>query len=145
MYQKILVPFDGSEHAENALRSAISLLVGREASSQITVVYVQRPLSAFAGAGAIAYANINMDELLKEESEHIKKDAKDIISPTGIKFDAVFKAGDPATEICDIAETSNYDLIVMGSRGLGLMTGLALGSVSHKVVQHTTKPVLIVK
>ena len=54
-------------------------------------------------------------------------------------------AGDPAEAIIKIADTRKCDLIVMGSRGLGRLAGLVLGSVSQKVVSHAPCPVLIVR
>ena len=53
--------------------------------------------------------------------------------------------GDPATAIIDVAATRKSDLIVMGSRGLGRLAGLLLGSTSQKVVSHAACPVLIVR
>jgi nucleotide-binding universal stress UspA family protein len=53
--------------------------------------------------------------------------------------------GPPAEAILDVANTRECDLIVMGSRGLGRLTGLLIGSQSQKVVQHAPCPVLIVR
>ena len=51
----------------------------------------------------------------------------------------------PAEAILDVAKTCKNDFIVMGSRGLGRLTGALLGSQSQKVVQHAPCPVLIVR
>ena len=53
--------------------------------------------------------------------------------------------GDPAEAIVNVAAVRHCDLIVMGSRGLGRLTGLLLGSQSQKVVQHAPCPVLIAR
>ena len=53
--------------------------------------------------------------------------------------------GDPSEVIIDVARTRNSSVIVMGSRGLGRLAGLLLGSTSQKVVSHAPCPVLIVR
>ena len=53
--------------------------------------------------------------------------------------------GDPAAEIIEIAEKEMADLIVIGSRGLGTIKGVFMGSVSQKVAHHSSCPVMIVK
>jgi nucleotide-binding universal stress UspA family protein len=55
------------------------------------------------------------------------------------------KKGDAAKVIIETAKAENCGLIVLGSRGRGEFTELLLGSVSHKVIQHATGPVLLVK
>lgn len=55
-----------------------------------------------------------------------------------------FRLGDPAHQIIDLARRSGVDLIVMGRRGLGGLTGLVLGSVSQKVLHHADVDVLTV-
>lgn len=57
----------------------------------------------------------------------------------------VYRTGDPAEAIMDYAKEINTDLIIMGSRGLGLVRGVLLGSVSKYVLEHAKCPVLIVK
>jgi nucleotide-binding universal stress UspA family protein len=53
--------------------------------------------------------------------------------------------GDAAETIIEVAKTRNSDLFVMGSRGLGRLAGLLLGSTSQKVLSHAPCPVLIVR
>ena len=58
---------------------------------------------------------------------------------------SVFEVGSPGPAVLAVAKKYNADLIVMGSRGLGLLKGIFLGSVSSYVTSHATCPVLIVK
>ena len=53
--------------------------------------------------------------------------------------------GDPGPAIVDYANKENFDLVVIGSRGLNSLQEMVLGSVSHKVVKRVNCPVLIVK
>jgi nucleotide-binding universal stress UspA family protein len=63
--------------------------------------------------------------------------------PTEIHTELI--EGDAAAAIINVAETRGSHVIVMGSRGLGMLAGLVLGSTSHKVVSHAPCPVLIVR
>ena len=62
-----------------------------------------------------------------------------------LNFDTRVEEGRPAKIIIDIAEEEDFDLIVIGSQGFGLITGWFLGSVSNEVVNSSTKPLLVVK
>ena len=65
--------------------------------------------------------------------------------PTGIKKEAFSETGSPAVVILDFALSNDMDLIVMGSRGLGIVKGVLLGSVSQYIVEQSKCPVLVVK
>ena len=62
-----------------------------------------------------------------------------------LKYEAVLLEGRPSSTIVEEAESRDVNLIMMGSRGLGGITGWILGSTSRKVVDQCTKPILIVK
>jgi nucleotide-binding universal stress UspA family protein len=62
-----------------------------------------------------------------------------------LKFEAVLLEGRPSSTIVEEAEKRDVNLIILGSRGLGGITGWILGSTSRKVVDQCTKPILIVK
>ena len=71
------------------------------------------------------------------------QDVKEI--PAGVKVKSVFEVGSPGPALLAVAKKYNADLIVMGSRGLGPLKGLFMGSVSSYVTSHSTCPVLIIK
>ena len=62
-----------------------------------------------------------------------------------LSIDPRVEEGRPAKIIAEIAEEEDFDLIVMGSQGFGLIAGWFLGSVSNEVVNSSTKPLLVVK
>ena len=66
-------------------------------------------------------------------------------STQNIEVKSVFEVGSPGPAVLSVAKKYNADLIVMGSRGLGPLKGLFMGSVSSYVVTHSVCPVLIVK
>jgi nucleotide-binding universal stress UspA family protein len=62
-----------------------------------------------------------------------------------LKVVKMLEEGRPSATITDIAEKDDFDLIIIGSRGIGGITGWILGGTSRNVVQSCTKPILIVK
>lgn len=143
MFKKILVAYDGSEHAKRALETAIGLCQGREGECKITVHHVTIPSYYYAEAGVALNAEI--DALTREEGERLLQEAKDVLKKTEIQFDTVLESGYPAKQICQLARQGRYDLIVMGSRGLGTWGEFFLGSVSNGVLHRAPCPVLVVK
>ena len=65
--------------------------------------------------------------------------------PSGIEYETYSETGSPAVTILEFEKRLGVDLIVMGSRGLGLIKGVLLGSVSQYVVEQAQCPVLVVK
>ncbi len=156
-FEKILVPFDNSEHARSALRAAREL-VAHDPAAELHVVTVL-PTAALASSleppssplarsslmlAAGEYEKV-MDDILSgaraELLEGIGDDLEDAACATTV--DAVVAAS-PAVGIVDYAEQHGCDLIVMGRRGLGALRGM-LGSVSYGVLHAADVPVLTVK
>lgn len=144
MYHKILVPFDGSEHSERALHEVIKICRGLEKEYQVTLMHIV-PLSLKDVHLLLDETDINVDGMINRQGEQLLAKAAAELKEAGIKHDIDVKVGDPAQEICIQSKFENYDLIVMGSRGMGYFKELMLGSVSHKVLQNAHCPVLIVK
>jgi nucleotide-binding universal stress UspA family protein len=86
---------------------------------------------------------VRMKELYRKSLEIAETDVRERYPH--LKFEAVLLEGRPSSIIVDEAEKRGINLIMMGSRGLGGITGWILGSTSRKVVDQCTKPILIVK
>ena len=84
-----------------------------------------------------------MDAALAAGKEILNDIVKDV--PADLKVKSVFEVGSPGPAVLAVAKKYNADLIVMGSRGLGPLKGLFMGSVSSYVTSHSTCPVLVVK
>ena len=80
-----------------------------------------------------------------KEAETILQKALEAVGEIPGEVHTDLLEGSPAETILDVANTRKSDLIVIGSRGLGRLTGVLLGSQSQKVVQHAPCPVLIVR
>jgi nucleotide-binding universal stress UspA family protein len=127
---KILVAVDGSERAARALTYASML--AKNTGAEMTMLYVQEP-SVFNFRPELA-KKIG-DNILSWASEQVK----------GVKMNQKMESGDPAKAIIATADKEGSDLIVMGSRGHGSVTGFLLGSVSNHVLHYARHSVLIVK
>ena len=83
--------------------------------------------------------------MLLERAQKIMKKAKLKAAQKGILFYDRTSYGDDGKRIVDIAQRKNFDLIVIGSRGMGAAKEIFLGSTSNYVLHKSKKPVLIVK
>lgn len=122
---KILVAYDGSVHADQALSEALDL--AKRFSGSITILHV-------------------FWEESEEESRKMLKGAEERLKGANVKYDLRVERGQNIPRrITRIATEEGFDLIVIGSRGLGGGKAWVLGSVSSRVVEDATCPVLVVK
>lgn len=145
MFDQVLVPVDGSEHANRAVETAIEL--ARCHNSEVFLLHVIRDLSLpkeileMISAGEITAPRM---QILQDSADIILGKARQKFQEAGIsrvQSECVF--GDPASEILKFAEQNGVDLIVIGHRGLGPSEGL-LGGVARKLVNMTRISCLIV-
>ena len=144
MINKILVPVDGSKIALRALDFAME--IGGKFGSDIIVINIDVPydLSRIKSPRKDKNGNpIPVEAAVPTPLEEAEKEAKKV-SYERITFKKVVDI-DPAERICAEAERDEVDLIVMGNRGMGVLAGFFLGSVSTKVFQSANCPVTIVK
>ena len=150
MIKKILVPLDGSEHSNKALNLALDL--AEKYSANIKLLTVAQPIvfteSTFLTQpmippeSTVMYVN-EIETAHKKILQHALKKAKE--AKPNIKITKQLENGRPADRIIEIANNENFDLIVMGSRGIGGIKEFFLGSVSDRVADRAHCPVLIVK
>lgn len=126
---KILVAIDGSEHSDYALNVAVKL--GAKYSSSFTLVQVEVPSTK-------AETDKVPSNVLDERVGIVKMNN---LACTPIKV----QSSDPAGEILKLANSGDYGLVVLGSRGLGSLKSLLMGSVSSKVAKEAKSSVLVVK
>lgn len=140
MYTKILLATDGSENARRAANEAAG--IAKVLSSRVILVYI---INTPPSQSRMAKANFDVHSLLEEDARMEVKDTIRIFETEGLPYTLKVAIGDPAAEIIEIAEKEMADLIVIGSRGLGTIKGVFMGSVSQKVTHHSSCPVMIVK
>lgn len=142
MFKNIVVAYDGSEQAEHALEMAANIAL--QAEARIALVYAFDPLPAWIGTPdfpiavavepRIAYSEALLDKAEKRLQE---------IGISNVEQDIL--EGPPPEAIVQAADVRHADLIVMGTRGMGVLKGLILGSVSERVIGAAHCPVLVVK
>ena len=138
MMKNILVPVDGSEGADRAIEQAVTL--AKICGAKLNFLYV-------ANINQLAINAVLSDAILDSVTKagNVVLDRAMEMVPEGIEKESFSDTGAPAGVVLDFAETNDIDLIVMGSRGLGVVKGVLLGSVSQYVVEQSKCPVLVVK
>ena len=138
MMKNILVPVDGSEGADRAIEKAVML--AEICGAKLNFLYV-------ANINQLAINAVLSDAILDSVTKagNVILDRALEMVPAGVAKESFSDTGSPAVVILDFAESNDIDLIVMGSRGLGVVKGVLLGSVSQYVVEQSKCPVLVVK
>ncbi len=136
--KRILVPVDGSETADKAVEEAAVL--AQAYNAEIHILYVANINQLAINA---CLSDAILEAVNKAGNEILEKAAKRI--PENINVITTSETGSPAVTITDFADEIKADLVVIGSRGLGLVKGVLLGSVSQYVVEHAPCPAVVVK
>ncbi|MDQ3736601.1 MAG: universal stress protein, partial [Actinomycetota bacterium] len=141
---KVLLATDGSEDAALAARAAADL--SERACSELHLVHVlpRFPRYAYPGVTPRVYSRV-LDEDLRGARDLLEEQVKGIGARGARVAESHTRRGPTADEILDLAEELGADLIVVGSRGLGPVRGLLLGSVSGGIVHGATSPVLVLR
>jgi nucleotide-binding universal stress UspA family protein len=144
----LLLCYDGSEDAGNAIRRAGALFAGRRA----LVVTVWQPTAVpsslgFAGETAGMINFVELDRAAAEAGGRLADEGVRIAQQAGLLAApvAIEGAGPVWKTIVEIADRDDAATIVMGSRGLTGLRAMLLGSVSSGVVHHADRPTLIVR
>lgn len=146
MLKKVLIAVDGSEYSLRASKYAVGL-AEMNPGLQITLIHIgPRCADLFKTPGVCAWmSEQEFEKYVQEDLSATLKEVLTVFEEAGLKPEIVGKSGDPAAEICEYAREGEFDQVIIGSRGFGAIKGLALGSVSHKVIQLCPVNVVIVK
>lgn len=140
MFERVLLAVDGSDHALHAARTAADLARAMN-SNEFRIVVAYDFIPPYLGEPNLQYA---IDARI-DDAKAIMKKAIEAVGHLPCEINTEMIEGSAAEAVLDVAVTRNSDVIVMGSRGLGTLAGLLLGSTSQKVVAHAPCPVLIVR
>jgi nucleotide-binding universal stress UspA family protein len=138
-FRKILLPVDGSDASARAAEVAggLALAFGGE----VLLQHSHKHIADYIGEPFYQHL---LDRLLRETRDLLAP-YRDRLDAAGVRYDERVMDGEPAGDICTVAQVEGCDLIVMGSRGASGVVGLLLGSVSHKVLGCAPCPVLTVR
>lgn len=122
---KILMAYDGSTHADNAMKEAVDI--------------------AKQFKGLVEVIHCSWEESQTESKDILEKN-KQMLDEAGIKYNLRDERTDRAgARLVKIVNSENFDLVVMGTRGLGAARSIMLGSVSSHVIENVDVPVMVVK
>ena len=145
MFKHILVPNDGSELSQDAVRHAVSF--SKEIGAKITAFHVkpEYPVTYY-GEGVLIDTTSpeKFDELAETQAKELLDFVQNLCQEAGVPSDSLTAVSDaPCEAIVTAAKECGCDLILMASHGRHGLTSFLLGSQTQKVVTHSTIPVLV--
>lgn len=142
---KVLLPSDGSITSMKAAVYAARLM--KENPEMVLDVLVVVPDSADIANTSNTEKEIleKIDSIIKVKGKEVMEKTIDVFKKEGLEVGGFIEKGDPAGVIIEFSRQGKYDHIIMGSRGVNQLRGMAIGSVSHKVISLADCRVTLVK
>jgi nucleotide-binding universal stress UspA family protein len=150
MYERIIVPLDGSEVGEAALPYVEDLIskLSPEVKVEVTLLQVLSPSASDVVVGAegyaVAYTEEQITETTKKAIDYLNK-AGEALRDKGVAVVAKVAIGNAADEIKKASDEINADLIAMSTHGRSGLSRLAFGSIADRVLRGENKPILLVR
>ena len=142
--KKILVPFDFSKPALNAYRFALDVASRSKGTVQLIHV-IELPVLNHAGALSASGFEANLLKELKEEASAQFKKITDKYKSESVNVTWTVAFGVPSKTIIDAINSSDFDLVIMGSHGATGLREYLIGSNAEKIIRKSSVPVLIIK
>jgi len=150
MYERILVPLDGSKTGEAAIPNVEDLAVKMAPATKIEVILLQVvPMLTYnvlteGGTAQISYSEKDMQQIKQKAKEYLDKVAERMRAK-GLNARTIVVAGHAAEEIVRVALEINANIIAMSTHGLSGLKRWALGSIADKVLHISDIPVLVIR
>ncbi|HYD96254.1 MAG TPA: universal stress protein [Noviherbaspirillum sp.] len=138
---KILVPCDGSDNALRAVRHAASLAKLIQ-GTEIELLNVQDPVLL---RDHVTRSALEIERMQADEAGRVLHPARRVLEAERIPYQVRRRSGTPASEIAQQVHESHCDAVVMGTRGLGPVASLMIGSVAMRVIHLVDVPVTLIK
>lgn len=141
--KRILVPSDGSQNALRAVEYAVTTAIESKTPAEVTLLHVLDPVTFTSLA-----STLSSDPLRREHPAAVEaalRPAERLLQAAGVSYNVRWRVGEPAPEIAAELEERAYDSIVMGTRGVGPIANLVLGSVANRVQYLVDIPLTMVK
>ena len=139
MYKKLLVAVDGSENSLRATKQA-AIIASLSENCSVEIVTV----ADYSKTKSEVLYSESLEKLNLERRKKLRP-AEDILQEYNVTYTVKILHGIPGPTIVTYANENDFDMLVIGSRGLNTLQEMVLGSVSHKVAKRANCPVLIVK
>ncbi|OUJ18128.1 Nucleotide-binding protein UspA family [Methanonatronarchaeum thermophilum] len=141
MYDRILIPNDGSDKTEEAIKEGIEL--AKLTGAELHTIFVVN-IATFENIPETGVWN-QTKGILEKEGEAANKEVERKCEDQGVKCKSKILSGKPHTEILDYAKKNKIDLIVMGTTSKKGVDKFLLGSVAEKVLRSSESPVMVVR
>lgn len=141
--KKILLPVDGSDNSLRAVQAAIELAKEATEAPEIHLLNVQLPI--ISGDVKMFVSEEQIKAYYHDEGIKALARARAALDAAGVPYHYHIGVGPVAETIAAYAKEKDCNQVIMGARGLGLLTGLLLGSVSTKVTHLVDIPVTLIK
>lgn len=139
---KILAPVDGSNNAARMIEQLIKL-AGEARQAEVCLINVREPVDSLEVRKY--WSDDKIAEFQQKEGNLLLEPVKKRLSDAGIQHSAEVAIGDIAPTIAHYAKAKGCNMIMMGTRGMGGIANLLMGSVATKVIHLAEVPVLLVK
>jgi nucleotide-binding universal stress UspA family protein len=155
VFHKILVPLDGSEHSDRALAAALQ--IANNFNSEITLLHIYSVTVTSVvipepttlnptGVPIATSAEVSkMVDAARDAGKRILADGEQKVRAESVPVETSLIEGNSPQEIVKTAKEGQFDLIVIGARGIHRLRDLLMGSVTEGVVKHASCSVLVVK
>lgn len=137
MYRRILLAADGSDNSYRAAEETLKIM---SQTSEVTVLSVVDPSDS-----KDEVLHHNHSESIVGHRQKKLANIESLYRDNNVNYSTEFLQGTPSETVVKVANSGDYDIVVLGSRGLNALQEMMLGSVSHKVTKRSDIPVLIVK
>jgi nucleotide-binding universal stress UspA family protein len=140
---KVLVPVDGSKNSDRAVAHAIFFAANSKAPVELHLLNVQLPI--VSGGVRMFIKHEEIEAYHQDSGQDALRTAREQLDPVGLAYTHLVRVGPIGETIAAYAKEQGCDHIIMGTRGLGAVTGMVLGSVATKVIHMADAPVTLVK
>lgn len=141
---RILIAVDGSPHSAKVARAAIRQAAGCKQPPELHLIYVHLPVPTLGGL-IKPVGHDALQRYYREEGEDALRGAKRLFDRAGLACATHIMVGPIAQSLVREAKKLKCDLIVMGTHGMGAVSGMLLGSVATRTVHLARCPVMLVR
>lgn len=134
MYKSILLAADGSENSFRAAEEILNFVNEDTTVTILNVIQIEKSKDAV----------LHSENTIKQQKEKITK-IINLYESNNVDYNVILEKGLPDEIALKLSNSSVYDIVVLGSRGLNALQEVMIGSVSKKVVKRADIPVMVVK
>jgi nucleotide-binding universal stress UspA family protein len=141
---KILIAVDGSSHSAKVAKAAIRQAAACRQAPELHLIYVHLPVPTLGGL-IKPVGHEALQRYYREEGEDALRGAKKLFDRAELKCSLHIMVGPIAESLVGEAKKLKCDLIIMGTHGMGAVSGMLLGSVATKTVHLAHCPVMLIR